>query len=312
MIVFALPPHERTGHTIARALRARLGRVERRVFSDGERYVRPVTPVRGQDVVVVANTGPTSDTLLDLLILLHALHESGARSMTLAIPYFAYARQDRSTQSQEPVTAALVARLLEAAGATRVVLVDPHSERAVRAFGIPVRIADPLPTLAHALPTSFLPLPIGGGARGGGAPRSVVVAAPDAGARDRARRLADVLGTRDIVVLQKARPRPNAARVVLRAADHERVRGRAIVLVDDIIDTAGTIAAAASALRAAGATRIAIVATHAVLSGPARARLRAAKIDRIVVSDSLPLVRVAPLFRRVPLAGSLTEVLRTP
>jgi len=140
----------------------------------------------------------------------------------------------------------------------------------------------------------------------------VVVAAPDAGARDRARRLADVLGTRDIVVLQKARPRPNAARVVLRAADHERVRGRAIVLVDDIIDTAGTIAAAASALRAAGATRIAIVATHAVLSGPARARLRAAKIDRIVVSDSLPLVRVAPLFRRVPLAGSLTEVLRTP
>jgi ribose-phosphate pyrophosphokinase len=138
----------------------------------------------------------------------------------------------------------------------------------------------------------------------------VVVAAPDAGARGRAQRLARLLGARDVVVLEKARPRPNVARVVLRAVDRARVRGRAIVLVDDMIDTAGTITAAAAALRAAGATHIAIIATHAVLSGPALARLRRAHVDRIIVSDSLPIPRHHRLpLRSVSIASALKEAI---
>jgi len=313
MIIFALPPHERLSRAIARALRARVGRVELRVFSDGERYVRPMTVVRSQDVVVIANTGPDAGALLDLLILLHAIRSSGARRTTLVIPYLAYARQDRATKPQEPVTAILVARLLESAGADRVVLVDPHSEAAVRTFRIPVRVVDPLPTLAnprHLSPS--LRGGVGGGARD--RDRRPVVVAPDAGARDRARRLAALLGARDIVVLEKARPRPNVARVALRTADRARVRGGAVLLVDDMIDTAGTITAAAQRLRAAGATRIAILATHAVLSGPALVRLRRARIDRIIVSDSLPSPRRSLRRRRalrtVSLAPALTQALQ--
>ncbi|MBI4434232.1 ribose-phosphate pyrophosphokinase [Candidatus Uhrbacteria bacterium] len=325
MIVFGLPPHERLSRAIARSLRARVGRVERRVFSDGERYVRPVTSVRGQDVTVIANTGPTSDALVDLLILLHALHASGARSIVLAIPYLAYARQDRSDRPQASVTIALLARLLETAGADRIVLVDPHSDAAVRAFRVPVRIIDPLPEIVQSRALdNFCLSPssrggAGGGVRGtrvGGALRAVI-AAPDAGARDRAQRLARLLGARDVVVLRKGRPRPNVARVAaLTPADQRRVAGRPVVLVDDIIDTAGTITAAAQRLRAAGATHIAILATHAVLSGPAIDRLRRARIDRIVVSDSLPLPRRSPWRRRalrvVSIATSLTKTLRTP
>lgn len=305
MILFALPPHEHLGRTIARQLRARLGRIERRVFSDGERYVRPVTRVRRQDVIVIANTGPDAGALLDLLILLHALRSNGARSVTFAIPYLAYARQDRTDQPQAPVTISLLARLIEIAGATSVILVDPHSPIAAHSFHIPVRVVDPL--------AIFLPFLLGGGARGGGASQPAVVA-PDAGARGRAQRLASLLNTRDVIVLRKGRPRPNIARVAaLTPQDRRRVASRPAILVDDMIDTAGTITAAARRLRAAGASRITILATHAVLSGPAISRLRRARIDQIIVSDSLalpPNVRTLPL-RVVSPASALTNALHT-
>ncbi|MDO8599232.1 MAG: ribose-phosphate diphosphokinase [bacterium] len=297
MICFALPPHERIGRAIARALRARAGTIDRRVFSDGERYVRPVTTVTGEHVVVIGNTGPDAASLLDLCILLHAIRASGARTTTLVTPYFAYARQDRADQSQEPVSAVLVARLLESAGADHIVLVDPHSIVTSRAFHVPVHVADPLPTLASALPTW--------------ARRDAVIVAPDAGASDRARRLAACLTRADVVVLEKTRPRPNVARIArLRPADQRRMQGRTAILVDDIIDTAGTITAAATLLRRAGVVRIVILATHAVCSGPALERLRRAKVDRIIVSDSLPRIRARGVpFRVTSLASSLTSVI---
>lgn len=303
MLLFALPPHERLARAIARALHARFGRIERRVFSDGERYVRPVTPVRDERVVVIANTGPESDVLLDFLILLHALRSSGARSVMLVIPYLAYARQDRSDQPQAPVTINLLARLLEAAGATSAVLVDPHSPVAARSFRIPVRVVDPLPVLAHAIVQHQML-----NKKHRVLNKTSVIVAPDAGARHRAQRLASLLGTRDVVVLRKGRPRPNVARVAaLTSADRRRIASRPAILVDDMIDTAGTITAAAQRLREAGASHIAIIATHAVLSGPALARLRRARVDHIIVSDSLAL---PPRAHRLPLrVVSLTTAL---
>lgn len=308
MIVFALPPHERLGRAIARALRIRLGRIERRVFSDGERYVRPVTSVRPpspkasegqgrQDVTIIANTGPDAGALLDLLILLHAMRSSGAQRITLVIPYLAYARQDRPDKPQAPVTISLLARLLETAGATSVILVDPHSPVAARSFRIPVRVVrNPILNEKNRVSDK------------------AVVVAPDAGARERAQRLARLLNTRDIIVLRKGRPRPNIARVAaLTSTDRRRVASHPAILVDDMIDTAGTITAAAQRLREAGASRITILATHAVLSGPAISRLRHARIDRIIVSDSLALppgARTLPL-RVVSLAPALTSAIRT-
>lgn len=321
MLLFALPPHERLGRTIARGLRARLGRIEHRVFSDGERYVRPVTPVRPpspkasegqgrQDVIILANTGPDAGALLDLLILLHALHTSGARHITLVIPYLAYARQDRPDKPQAPVTIALLARLLETAGATSVILVDPHSPVAAHSFRIPVRIVQTpiLNEKNRGLDNSRKHR-----VSDNDSDNAPVFVAPDAGARHRAQRLARLLNTRDVIVLRKGRPRPNIARVAaLTPQDHRRVTGRPAILVDDIIDTAGTITAAARRLRAAGASRITILATHAVLSGPAISRLHRARINQIIVSDSLALPSAAhslPL-RVVSLAPALTSALR--
>lgn len=312
MILFALPPHERLGRTIARQLRARLGRIERRVFSDGERYVRPVTRVRRQDVIVIANTGPDAGALLDLLILLHALRSNGARSVTFAIPYLAYARQDRPDKPQAPVTISLLARLIEIAGATSVILVDPHSPIAARSFRIPVRVVQN-PMLDTIVRNPILN-------EKNRVSDNAVVVAPDTGARDRAQRLARLLNARDVIVLRKGRPRPNIAHVAaLTSTDRRRVASRPAILVDDMIDTAGTITAAAQRLREAGASHITILATHAILSGPAMSRLRRARIDQIIVSDSLPFTRQSfvkqkfgglPL-RVVSLASALTSALHT-
>ncbi len=297
MMCFALPPHERLMCAIARALHARVGTIDRRVFSDGEQYMRPVTTVASEHVVVIGNTGPDAASLLDLCILLRAIRAGGARTTTLVIPYFAYARQDRATKPQEPVSASLVASLLEAAGVDTVVLVDPHSIVTSRAFHVPVHVVDPIATLASVLPTW--------------ARRDVVIVAPDAGASDRARRLAACCTRADVVVLEKTRPRPNIARIArLRPTDQRRMQGRTAMLVDDIIDTAGTITAAATLLRRAGVARIVILATHAVCSGPALERLRRAKVDRIIVSDSLPRIRARGVpFRVTSLASSLTSVI---
>lgn len=302
MTVFALPPHERLGRTIARTLHARLGRIERRVFSDGERYVRPITRARRQDVVVIANTGPDTGTLLDLLILLHALRSSGARRIMLVIPYLAYARQDRPDKPQAPMTVGLLVRLLETAGATSVILVDPHSPVAARSFHISVHVVQN-PILDTIVRNSILN-------EKNRVSDNAIVVAPDAGARDRAQRLARLLDTRDVIVLRKGRPRPNVARIAaLSARNRRRVAGRPAILVDDMIDTAGTITAAAHRLREAGASRITIIATHAVLSGPAISRLRRARINQLIVSDSLvlaPAARTLPL-RVISLAGVLTQ-----
>lgn len=304
MILFALPPHERLGRTIACSLRIRFGRIERRVFSDGERYVRPVTLVRNQEVVVLANTGPGVGELLDLLILLHALRSGGARRIVLTIPYLAYARQDRPDKPQAPVTIALLARLLEAAGATSVILVDPHSPVAARSFRVPVHVVVQNPLVQHRALNEKHPV----------LNNDAVIVAPDAGARDRVQRLASLLGARDIVILHKGRPRPNIARVAaLSQSNRRRIAGRPAILMDDIIDTAGTITAAAQRLREAGASHISIIATHAVLSGPAIARLRRARIDQIIVTDSLvppPGARTLPL-RVASLAPTLTSALQS-
>lgn len=259
--------------------------------------MRPVTPVRNAHVVVIANTGPDAAQLLDYSILLHAIRGSSARSVMAVVPYFAYARQDRRDQPQGPVSAALVAKLLEAAGADRVVLVDPHSAVTPQAFRIRVDLVDPIPVLVAGIPSACR--------------RDAIVVAPDAGARERAQELAKVLGGVDVLVLAKSRPRPNVARIAsLRASDTARVHGRTAVLVDDMIDTAGTITAAADLLRKAGARQIVILATHAVCSGPAFDRLRRAQLRRIVVSDSLPRTYPSSVpVRVVSLATALTSVI---
>ena len=250
---------------IAKKLNTELGGIEVTTFSDGEISVHIEETVRGRDLFIIQSTcSPVNDNLMELLIMIDAAKRASAGRITAVIPYFGYARQDRKARSRDPITAKLVANLITAAGADRVLTMDLHAEQIQGFFDIPVDNLLGGPTIYNHF------------AKEGNID---VVVAPDMGSVKRARKVAEKFGV-PIAIIDKRRPKANVMEVMNIIGD---VKGKRCFMVDDMIDTAGTICQGAQALKDLGATEIYAACTHAVLSGPAVERLEKSPITKLVM-----------------------------
>jgi ribose-phosphate pyrophosphokinase len=275
-----------------------LGGAEIGRFSDGEVQVEITDNVRGGDVFVIQSTStPTNDNLMELLLMLDAFKRASAKRITAVIPYYGYARQDRKVAPRVPISAKLVADLITTAGASRVLTVDLHAGQIQGFFNVPVDNVYATPVLLQ-----YLRERLGG--------REVTVIAPDAGGVERARAFAKRLDA-NLAIIDKRRIRAN---VVGEMQIIGEVDDRAAVIVDDMVDTAGTLCTAAEAVRAAGAPVVLACATHAVLSGPALSRIRESALDELIVTDTIPLEHARTPGRDkitvLPVAPLLAEAIR--
>jgi len=252
----------------------RLGDVDIHEFSNGELYCRFRENVRGSDVFVIqSHCAPVNTNVMEQLIMIDALKRASAKRIVAVVPFYGYARQDRKAESREPISAKLLADMLTVAGADRVVSVDLHTGQIQGFFNQPVDHLTALPLLTGWLEQHF-------------AGEELVIASPDAGGTKLAEKFSSRLPRASIAFLAKTRTAHNEARTLAVVGD---VQGHTCVLVDDIVDTAGTICGAADALTERGATRVIVCATHPVLSGPACERIAKSSIDRMVVTNTLPL-----------------------
>lgn len=269
--LFALNSNKQLAEKIAKRMGLKLSTSSVVRFSDGEIQVDIDDSVRGKDVFLIQSTSaPVNDNLMELLIMIDAVRRASAASVNIVLPYYGYARQDRKTRSREPITAKLVADMIQAAGADRVLSLDLHAPQIQGFFDIPVDNLMGAPLLADYFLSNHLE-------------EDAVVVSPDHGGVTRARKLAEFLGT-SIAIVDKRRPKANVAEVMNIIGD---VKGKRAILIDDMIDTAGTITLAAQALKDAGATEVYACATHAVLSGPAADRLNNSVIKSLVLTDSI-------------------------
>jgi len=266
----------RLSQEIAESLGMRLAETEVTEFSDGEVFVQVNENVRGADVFVIQPTcHPVNRNIMELLIMIDALKRASAFRITAVIPYYGYGRQDRKVQPRVPITAKLVADLITAAGAHRVLTMDLHAGQIQGFFNIPVDHLFAAPVLLQYLQDR----------RVQGTWKDLVVVSPDAGGVERARAFAKRLGT-SLAIMDKRRTGANEAKIMHVIGE---VRDRDVVLLDDMIDTAGSITQAVQALRAEGARRILASCTHAVLSGQALERLERSDIEEVVVTNTIPL-----------------------
>ncbi len=271
MMLFALNSNEPLAEKIAERVGIPLSESSVQRFSDGEIQINIDESVRGKDVYLIQSTSvPVNDNLMELLITIDAVRRASAQTINIVIPYYGYARQDRKTRPREPITAKLVADMLQEAGATRVLSLDLHAPQIQGFFDIPVDNLMGAPLLADYFLRNHLE-------------KDAVVVSPDHGGVTRARKLAEFLGT-SIAIVDKRRPRANVAEVMNIIGE---VKGKRAIIIDDMIDTAGTITLAAQALIDAGATEVYASATHAVLSGPAIERLNDSPIKNLVLTDSI-------------------------
>ena len=242
-------------------------------FSDGEIRINIEESIRGDEIFIIQSTSaPVNDNLMELLIMIDALRRASAATINVVIPYYGYARQDRKVRSREPITAKLVADMIEKAGADRAIMLDLHAAQIQGFFDIPVDHLMGAPLLADYFLTN-------------GLDKDAVVVSPDHGGVTRARKLAEFLKS-PIAIIDKRRPRANVAEIMNIIGS---VDGKRCVLIDDMIDTAGTITLAAQALMDAGAIEVYACATHPVLSGPAIERIEKSPIKQLVVTDSIQL-----------------------
>ncbi len=280
---------------IADFLGLELGRVKVGAFSDGEIQVRIEENIRGVDCFVIQSTcSPVNQNLMELLVLIDAARRASAKRITAVIPYFGYARQDRKDRPRVPITAKLVANLITAAGADRVLTMDLHADQIQGFFDIPVDHLYAAPMLIEAL-------------MGLAGPDAVVVS-PDAGAVERARGFARRLKGLPLAIVDKRRPQPNVAEIHHVIGD---VTDRDAIIVDDMIDTAGTLMLVANAIKQAGARTVRAVATHAVLSGPALDRIENSILEELIVTNTIPLTEKAPAkIKQLSVAKLLGEAIR--
>ncbi len=258
---------------VARELGEELGGARVNRFSDGEIQVEITRNVRGRDVFLVQSTcSPANENLMELLIMVDACKRASADRVTAVIPYYGYARQDRKAAPRAPITAKLVADILTRAGVHRVLTMDLHAGQIQGFFDIPVDNLFAGPTLREFVRTN-LPM------------ENTVIVSPDAGGVERARSFAKPLGC-GLAIVDKRRSGPNLAEALHVIGD---VRDKDVIIIDDMIDTAGTLAKGAQALKDHGAQRVFAVATHAVLSGPAVSRIEESVLERVIVTDTIPL-----------------------
>jgi ribose-phosphate pyrophosphokinase len=298
MAVFAGNANPQLAHDIARHLMVPLGRASVSRFSDGETTVELLENVRGRDVYLVQPTSPpANDHLMELLVMVDACRRASAERITVVMPYFGYARQDRRPRATRvPITAKLVANMIASAGVDRVLTVDLHADQIQGFFDIPVDNVYASPVLLGDVWKQKYD--------------DVMVVSPDVGGVVRARALAKRLDDADLAIIDKRRPRANESEVMNIIGE---VAGKSCVLVDDLVDTAGTLCHAAEALKGAGAKRVLAYITHAVLSGPAIERIGRSQLDELVVTDTIPLREDAKgcrKIRQLSVAGLLAETMR--
>ncbi len=268
-------------------------------FSDGEVQIEIEENVRRQEVFVIQSTcAPAAENLMELLVLIDALKRASAAGVTAVVPYFGYARQDRRPRSARvPITAKVVAEMFAAVGTDRVLTVDLHADQIQGFFDFPVDNVYSSPLMLADIWRTY-------------GTRDLIVVSPDVGGVVRARAIAKRLDDADLAIIDKRRPRANVATVMNIIGD---VRDKTCVLVDDIVDTAGTLCAAAAALKANGARRVVAYCTHPVLSGAAIANLENSALDELVVTDTIPLSpasRACARIRQLSVAELLAETIR--
>ena len=283
---------------IANRLYTQLGNASVSRFSDGEINVEIKENVRGLDTFVIQSTcAPTNDNLMELVVIIDTLRRASAGRITAVLPYFGYARQDRRVRSKRvPITAKIVADFLSSVGVDRVITMDLHAEQIQGFFDIPVDNVFGTPILLDDLVAKKL--------------KSPVIISPDIGGVVRARAVAKALNDSDLAIIDKRRPKANVSQVMNIIGD---VKGRDCVLVDDMIDTGGTLCRGAEALKEAGATRVFAYASHAVFSGNAYQNLKNSPLDEIVITDSIPLsekLKSLKKIRQLSVSGLLAEVIR--
>jgi ribose-phosphate pyrophosphokinase len=298
MAVFTGNANPVLAQDIARNLMQPLGRAIVGRFSDGEIQVEIMENVRGKDVFLVQSTcPPANEHLMELLVMADACRRASAGRITAVIPYLGYARQDRRQRAMRvPITAKLIADLIGCAGVNRVLTVDLHADQIQGFFGVPVDNVYASPVLLGEVWKRKYD--------------NLIVVSPDVGGVVRARALARRLDDADLAIIDKRRPRANESQVMNIIGD---VRGRSCILVDDLVDTAGTLCQAATALKAEGAVRVIAYITHPVLSGKAVERISASELDELVVTDTIPLAQEARACKRIrvlSVAELLAETMR--
>ena len=269
---------------VAKKLNISLGKALVDKFSDNELNIRVDEHVRGKDVFILQSTCfPANDNLMELIILIDALRRSSASRITAVMPYFGYARQDRRVRSERvPISAKLVADMLQSAGADRILTIELHSDQIQGFFNVPVDNVYGTKVLHnHIVESSY---------------KNQIIVSPDVGGVVRARALAKLLDDADLAIIDKRREKENSSQVMNVIGD---VKGKTCILVDDIIDTAGTICNAADALKEGGANKVVSYATHAVLSGPAIERISNSKLDELIVTDTIPLSEKASKLDKI-------------
>ncbi|WP_428099867.1 ribose-phosphate pyrophosphokinase [Candidatus Rariloculus sp.] len=296
--VFSGTAHPELTQGIARQLSLPIGRINVGRFSDGEISVEIMENVRGREVILVQPTcSPTNDHLMELLVMADACKRASASLITALVPYLGYARQDRRPRAARvPITSKLVADLMYTAGIDRVITVDVHADQIQGFFNMPFDNVYASPVLLGDVWKQEY--------------SDMVVVSPDVGGVVRARALAKRLDDADLAIIDKRRPQPNMSEVMNIIGE---VANKTCVLVDDMVDTAGTLCQAATALKERGAVRVVAYITHPVLSGPAVGRIEASQLDEIVVSDTIPLSPAAAKcgrIRQLSITELLAETLR--
>ncbi|MFZ1947778.1 MAG: ribose-phosphate pyrophosphokinase [bacterium] len=295
MKIFAGRANRALAQNIATYLGTDLGDSEIRQFSDGEIFVKFNENVRGVDVFIVQSTLPPADNLLELLIMIDAASRASASRITAVIPYYGYARQDRKDQPRVAITAKLVANLITVAGANRVLAMDLHAGQIQGFFDIPLDHLFASPVLIDYFKSLGL--------------KDLTVVGPDIGSARMVRAFAKRLGGAPFALIDKRRPAPNVSEVLNVIGE---IEGRNVIIIDDMIDTGGTIVQAAGALRARGAKDIYVGCTHGLFSGDALARFKSSPVKEIVVTDTVPMDpgRAIPNLRVLSVADLLGEAMR--
>ncbi|MCK9198144.1 MAG: ribose-phosphate pyrophosphokinase [Bacilli bacterium] len=273
-VVFALTANKDMALEVVNQLGLELGDVEVKHFADGEVMVETLQSVRGKNVYIIQSTcSPVTERLMELLVFADGLKRGSAREINAVIPYYGYARQDRKAKAREPISAKLVADLLQVSGIHRVITMDLHAPQIQGFFDCPVDDLSAIPLFGRYFKKII------------NKDEEIVVVSPDHGGTTRARKLGTILNA-PIAIIDKRRPKPNVAEVMGIIGD---VKGKVAIMIDDIIDTGGTICAGAQALMDAGASRVYAACSHGIFSGDAIKKLQCSVFDEIVITNTIPL-----------------------
>ena len=298
IVLLSLTANPKLAQEVADILGIQLGKSEVTHFADGEVLARSPDNVRGKVVYIIQSTAsPVAERIMELLIFIDGIRNAKAKEINLVIPYYGFCRQDRVARPGEPITARLIADLLNTVGVNRVITMDLHTPQTQGFFGCPVDDLSPIPLLGEHFRASF--------ERNGILTRDVVVVSPDHGSIHRARDMASELPDSSIAIIDKRRPAPNVAEVMHVIGD---VKGKHALIVDDIIDTGGTIASCTEAILSLGALSVRVAGTHAVLSAGAPERLKKCNLAEIAITNSIE--HPDPFWEVISIAPMIAGVIR--